>query len=148
MASRRGRPADRHARGRGAAMATNLEDSLTTAGYRPTRQRRAVFDALAGLHTHPTAEQVFDAVRHELPHISLATVYKALESLAAAGLALRLGCGEGSARYDARTDDHYHARCRRCGQMSDVEADSRLQAALGAVRTVLARPERVRLEFV
>ena len=36
------------------------------------------------------AEQVFSAVRHELPHISLATIYKALDALVDAGLARRL----------------------------------------------------------
>ncbi len=129
-------------------MSSELDDTLTTAGFRPTRQRRAVFECLAGMKNHPTAEQVFAAVRHELPHISLATVYKALESLAVAGLACRLGCGEGSARYDARMDDHYHARCRVCGQVSDVDAAPSVQQALDAIRRPLARTDWVRLEFV
>jgi Fe2+ or Zn2+ uptake regulation protein len=129
-------------------MSTQLDETLTTAGFRPTRQRRAVFECLAGMHNHPTAEQVFAAVRHELPHISLATVYKALESLAVAGLAIRLGCGEGSARYDARMDSHYHARCRVCGQVFDVDASEPVQESLSAVRTPLARVDAIRLEFV
>lgn len=125
-----------------------LEENLTTAGFRPTRQRRAVFECLLAMRNHPTAEEVFAAVRHELPHISLATVYKALESLAVAGMAFKLGGGEGSARYDARMDDHYHARCRSCSAVLDVEPTEAMGAALRTVRTPLCGVDRVRLEFV
>jgi Fe2+ or Zn2+ uptake regulation protein len=130
------------------AMIADLEDGLVSAGYRPTRQRRAVFNSLVALDNHPTAEEVFTAVRHELPHISLATVYKALESLTVAGLASKLGCCEGSTRYDARMDGHYHARCRCCGAVADVDEDRVVAAALGAVHPPLATTERFRLEFV
>jgi Fe2+ or Zn2+ uptake regulation protein len=35
-------------------------------------------------------------------------------------LAVKLSYGDDSARYDARTDDHCHSRCVRCGQVRDV----------------------------
>jgi Fe2+ or Zn2+ uptake regulation protein len=128
-------------------MNADLDISLASAGFRPTRQRRAVFDSLTAMKTHPTAEEVFSVVRRDLPHISLATVYKALESLAAAGLALKLGCAEGSARYDARVDAHYHTRCRVCGGVADVEAGDRILGALRELPVPLAALEHVRLEF-
>ncbi len=128
-------------------MTAELEASLATAGFRPTRQRRAVFETLVAMRSHPTAEEVFAVVRRDVPNISLATVYKALESLAAAGLALKLGCAEGSARYDARTDAHYHARCRACGLVMDVEADDRMLGALQLAIVPLARLDQIRLEF-
>ena len=72
--------------------------------------------ARPGRH-HPTAEDVFQAVRSTIPRISLATVYKALEALVAIGAAHPADAGEGtgSARYDARRDPHYHFRCLRTG---------------------------------
>ena len=51
---------------------------------------------------------------------SLATVYKALETLVSCGLAMKLTYGDDSARYDARTDDHVHSRCLACGNVRDV----------------------------
>jgi len=69
---------------------------------------------------HPTADEVFTAVRGDISDISLATVYKALETLVTCGLAVKLTYGDDSARYDARTDDHYHSRCLRCGVVRDV----------------------------
>ena len=67
-----------------------LRQALENAGRRFTRQRAAVFTFLRSVECHPTAEQVFAAVRQTLPRISLATVYKALDALVAARVAARL----------------------------------------------------------
>jgi Fe2+ or Zn2+ uptake regulation protein len=97
-----------------------LRPALERAGWRYTRQRAAVFTYLRSVDCHPTAEQVFAAVRHEIPHISLATVYKALDALVASGLAARLAAGPGPARYDGRSEAHYHFRCEATGQVFDL----------------------------
>jgi Fe2+ or Zn2+ uptake regulation protein len=77
---------------------------------------------LRGVHHHPTAEDVYVAVRRRLPRVSLATVYNALELLVRTGLASKLSYGDAAARYDIRTDAHSHARCLGCGRVDDVEA--------------------------
>jgi Fur family peroxide stress response transcriptional regulator len=79
-----------------------------------------VFRFLAGTDSHPSADEVFLAVRRELPGISLATVYKSLETLVGCGLAVKLTYSDGSARYDGRTDPHHHARCLGCGKVLDL----------------------------
>ncbi|HEU4560962.1 MAG TPA: transcriptional repressor [Longimicrobium sp.] len=101
-----------------------LRRALEAHGQRYTEQRAAVFRFLAGTYEHPSADEVFTAVRGEIPDISLATVYKALETLVSCGLAVKLTYGDDSARYDARTDDHYHSRCLRCGIVRDVPGES------------------------
>jgi Fe2+ or Zn2+ uptake regulation protein len=100
----------------------SLRSSLEQAGLRCTPQRLAVYDHLAQKAHHPTAEEVFQAVRSTIPRISLATVYKALESFVAVGAATKLtsGIGQNSARYDARLDLHYHFRCLRTGAVHDL----------------------------
>ena len=103
-----------------AADGDRLRSALERAGLRCTRQRAAVHDYLRSVTCHPTAEQVFAAVRRRLPHISLATVYKALEALVAAGVAARMSDGPGPARYDGRSEAHYHFRCARTGQVVDL----------------------------
>lgn len=97
-----------------------LREALEANGQRFTEQRAAVYRFLLGTVEHPTADEVFTAVRGDITDISLATVYKALETLVTCGLAAKLSYGDGSARYDARTDDHYHSRCLRCGMVRDV----------------------------
>ncbi len=97
-----------------------LREVLESAGWRFTRQRAAVYGYLSSVHTHPTAEEVYTAVRSELPQISLATVYKSLEALVACKLASKLSFDDGAARYDCRSDNHYHIRCLKTGQVRDL----------------------------
>jgi Fe2+ or Zn2+ uptake regulation protein len=99
----------------------DLRDALDKAGWRFTRQRSAVFDYLRSVESHPTAEDVYLAVREKIPNISLATVYKALEALVDSGLAAKLMYADGPGRYDHRCDAHYHLRCTRTGQVRDLE---------------------------
>jgi len=102
------------------AVESQLRRALEASGQRFTGQRAAVYRFLAGNESHPTADDVFLAVRNEVSGISLATVYKSLETLVGCGLATKLTYGDGSARYDGRTDLHHHARCLGCGQVMDV----------------------------
>jgi Fe2+ or Zn2+ uptake regulation protein len=97
-----------------------LRRALERAGWRFTRQRAAVYAYLHSVDSHPTAEQVFAAVRQDIPHISLATVYKALEALVSAGVAARLADDAGAARYDGRSEAHYHMRCEGTGEIRDL----------------------------
>jgi Fe2+ or Zn2+ uptake regulation protein len=104
------------------APAFDLRQALAGAGWRLTRQRELVHAYLRSVDFHPTAEQVHAAVRRQLPQISLATVYKALEALVEAGLATKLPDASGPARFDHRCDRHYHLRCQRSGQIRDLQA--------------------------
>ena len=97
-----------------------LREALEAKGHRFTEQRAAVYRYLASTDSHPTADEVFLAVRNEVPVISLATVYKSLETLVGCGLASKLSYGDGSARYDGRTDPHHHARCIACSRIIDI----------------------------
>jgi Fur family peroxide stress response transcriptional regulator len=100
--------------------AKHLRDALEKAGWRFTRQRAAVFEYLSSVESHPTAEDVYLAVRQELPKISLATVYKALEALVDCHLANKLASSEGPARYDSHCEGHYHLRCLKTGKVQDL----------------------------
>ena len=100
-----------------------LRRALEASGQRFTEQRAAVYRYLADTDVHPTAEEVFLEVREGLPGISLATVYKSLETLVGCGLALKLTFPDESARYDGRTDPHHHARCVICGKVTDIPGE-------------------------
>ena len=100
-----------------------LRRTLQENGHRYTDQRAAVFRLVARSRVHPTAEDVFLEVRTEVPGISLATVYKSLETLVSCGLAKKLTPPDGSARFCGRTEPHHHARCLVCGSVSDVAGE-------------------------
>ena len=92
-------------------------------GLKITPQRQTIFRVLHGSTVHPTADGVFDTVRHEIPTISLRTVYQTLNDLAAMGEIHAIDLGTGSARFDPHTGPHHHLVCDRCGRVQDVEAE-------------------------
>jgi Fe2+ or Zn2+ uptake regulation protein len=117
----------------GAVAEGRLRAALEANGQRFTEQRAAVYRFLLHTDQHPSADEVFTSVRRVIPDISLATVYKSLETLVSCGLASKLTYGDGSARYDGRTDPHPHARCLTCGMVLDLPGrlDAGALAALG-----------------
>ena len=88
---------------------------------RNTVQRALTREAVAALHCHATAEQVYAQVAKAHPSVSRATVYRNLGELAADGEILRVAVPDGADRFDHNTVPHYHARCERCGRVFDVD---------------------------
>ena len=89
-------------------MVLDIRNAFRAAGLRHTRQREAVFAALRGTDTHPTAEELFELVREREPGLSLATVYNSLDVLTDGKLCRRLPGNGGPIRFDADMSDHVH----------------------------------------
>ncbi len=92
-----------------------------TKASRNTIQRGLVFEAVKELHNHPTSSEVYDVVARKHPSISRATVYRNLDVLTGKGQVSRVDILHGAARYDANTMPHYHAKCRQCERVFDVD---------------------------
>jgi Fe2+ or Zn2+ uptake regulation protein len=93
-------------------------------GRNVTPQRQCIFRALQGDDTHPTAEQVHEAVRAEMETVSLKTVYQTLHDLAALGEIAVVDVGTGAVRFDPNVErPHHHLVCRACGRVRDVFVD-------------------------
>lgn len=89
---------------------------------RNTQQRKIIYDILLSTDIHPTADWIYDQVRKYIPNISLGTVYRNLKVLKEEGLILEINDGKQS-RFDARTDNHYHFKCDRCGSVYDIDPE-------------------------
>jgi Fe2+ or Zn2+ uptake regulation protein len=116
------------------AETSEVAAALRRSGYRVTPQRLAVATTLAHAGRHLSAEEVMGAVAESVPGVSLPTVYASLEALENAGLVRRVAGGRGPALYDAGPAAHHHMVCRRCGAVTDLEADVALDAALARAR--------------
>ncbi|MDQ6744548.1 MAG: transcriptional repressor [Actinomycetota bacterium] len=81
---------------------------------------------------HASAQEIYEAVRLELPGTSVPTVYATLELLAELGLARKLNLGVGWALYDARAERHQHVVCRRCGRVEDLDGEFDASGLLSA----------------
>jgi Fur family peroxide stress response transcriptional regulator len=105
-------------------MATaDLERALRERGLRVTAPRMSVLAYLAATESHPTAEEVEEAVNREGQVLSRASVYNVLHSLSEAGLVSELVVGQTLTRYDANLGPHHHLLCRGCGRLEDVPWD-------------------------
>jgi Fur family ferric uptake transcriptional regulator len=97
-----------------------VPELLRERGLRVTPQRRAVWCAFeAGSAGHLSADDVFRAASRELPELSRATVYNALNEFVAAGLLTAIE-GAGVQLFDANVRPHHHFRCRSCRRLFDV----------------------------
>ena len=112
-------------------------------GLRVTRQREVLYEALASTKSHPTADELYHAVRAIEPGLSLATVYNTLEAFSAVGIVRRIPCsvGSGACRFDADTTDHAHLATTD-GKIVDVPLDVSRQLLAGIPRDVVAELER------
>ena len=99
-------------------MATEKAERATT---RNTIQRALVLEAVQSLHNHPTSADVYEVVRARHPNISRDTVYRNLGVLANRGEVLRVEVPNGADRYDFLNRPHYHAKCRICGGVFDID---------------------------
>lgn len=85
---------------------------------RYSQQRERIYEIVRTSMEHPTAQMVYDALRPEMPRLSLGTVYRNLQQMAQEG---RLRALDGPVvRFDAVLPPHTHIRCVRCGQVKDV----------------------------
>ncbi|MCL4541498.1 MAG: transcriptional repressor, partial [Chloroflexi bacterium] len=63
----------------------DLIERLRATGGKVTPQRLFLFRVLGSATNHPTAEELYETLRHELPTLSLGTVYKILNELVELG---------------------------------------------------------------
>jgi Fe2+ or Zn2+ uptake regulation protein len=99
----------------------HYDETISQGGFRLTRQRREVYDALLETLDHPSAVQVFNRVQRKMPTISLATVYNCLETLAQCGLVRQVTLDRGPSRFCANLHQHGHFVCTTCGKVHDVD---------------------------
>ncbi|MDE7361489.1 MAG: transcriptional repressor [Oscillospiraceae bacterium] len=92
-----------------------------TATRKFSRQRELIYNRVKDFPTHPTAEEVYTALKKENPALSMGTVYRNLNLLSETGKLMRLHIEGSSERFDARIDPHCHLLCSECGRVFDIE---------------------------
>ncbi len=92
-------------------------------GLKLTPQRLAVLQYLEGNKTHPSAEDIYRALKRRFPTISFATVYNILEALKEKGLVQELNIDPQKKRFDPDTSLHHHLICTECGKVVDLNIE-------------------------
>ena len=108
-----------------------LERLRATSG-RSGGARREVVDFVGSQSCCVSAQDIHDGLRARGSRVGIASVYRALESLAGAGLVQRVDLGDGVARFEpahSGGEHHHHFVCDDCGKVEPFE-DPALEAAL------------------
>jgi Fur family peroxide stress response transcriptional regulator len=105
----------------------NLEDVreyLIERGIRVSFYRLKIFEYLINEQTHPTAEEIFEVLKKEIPAISHGTVYNTLKLFLDKKIVQVVNVEKNEARYDANLSWHGHFKCLGCGQIFDVHIEN------------------------
>jgi len=95
-----------------------------------THQRRLLLRILAEAGGHLDAREVYDRARRQDPRLSLATVYRTLNSLTEAGVVRELHLDEEHHHYELDGQDgHSHLVCLGCGRVTEVDSRTFVDAA-------------------
>lgn len=103
---------------------TQAAEILKQKGLKVTPQRLAIYTMLQHSYSHPTAEDVYKEVSLTNPSISLATVYKTLDSFVKNDLVTELHIVNEHSNYDAHTHPHAHMICTQCQKIFDFSGDA------------------------
>jgi Fur family iron response transcriptional regulator len=102
----------------------SVERTLSRHGIQASSQRLAVAAFVLDTTAHPSADEVFDAVRARAPAISRATVYNTLNLFVRKGLLRQLVIAEGRVVFDPNIGPHHHFVDEATGEIHDVPWDA------------------------
>jgi Fur family transcriptional regulator, peroxide stress response regulator len=95
-------------------------DQLRSKAIRLTHQRIGVLEFLKGCTDHPSAVQLFKALKTNMPSLSKTTLYNTLRAFAEAGLVSSVSIPGEETRYEYKTSPHCHFLCKDCGGLTDL----------------------------
>src|SRR5574344_2073855 len=88
---------------------------------RYSKQREVILNCLKENVVHPSAEYIYAKAKEHMPGLSLATVYRNLNSLAGSNIIKKIDGLEGIAHFDHNTHNHYHFICEKCKKIYDID---------------------------
>ncbi|SCF04826.1 Fur family transcriptional regulator, ferric uptake regulator [Micromonospora haikouensis] len=100
-----------------------LDAQLRVAGLTPTAQRRAVLALLIGRTRPLAAQEVHAELNRSVRHIGLTTVYRALHTLAEAGLLHTFDLRGQRAYRHCGAAPHQHLICTSCDAVTECPPD-------------------------
>jgi Fe2+ or Zn2+ uptake regulation protein len=86
-----------------------------------TPQRLEIMRYLDHNRNHPTADDIYSALKKANPSLSKTTIYNTLDSLKDHGLIQAVGISGNEMRYDFKRDMHHHFLCKECGDIFDID---------------------------
>lgn len=124
-------------------MGAPIAERLAQRGIQPSPQRLAVAELVLVTEAHPTAEEVWAAVKVRAPQISRATVYNTLNLFVRKGLLRQVQLAEGRVGFDPNLAPHHHFVDEVTGVVHDVPWDALEVRRVEALRGMEIREYQV-----
>ncbi|PKL16564.1 MAG: transcriptional repressor [Spirochaetae bacterium HGW-Spirochaetae-5] len=111
-------------------LGTDFFMELSNRGIQPSIQRAKILEFLWKERIHPTADDIFDHLHHEIPTLSRTTVYNTVKLFTEHNILQPLVIEDKEIRYDIDTSLHGHFKCESCGNIFDFKADNEGSAGI------------------
>ena len=98
----------------------DVKKKLIDKSLRVTQQRIVILKNLLHRNDHPTAEDIYEDLKDDYPSMSLATVYKTLDTFDSHGLVKKIKGSSDSVHYDADVTFHHHLICTKTNRIQDL----------------------------
>ena len=95
---------------------------LQEKGIKPSYTRRRIWDFMSQTNSHPTVDQIYQELSHEIPTLSKTTVYNTLSLFLEKEMVKDIP-GEDGVRYERKDHFHGHLQCSQCGAVVDVPVE-------------------------
>lgn len=123
---------------------------LKDRGFRITRGRKLVLEALARAERPLSPYALHDLLAEKGEKVDTVSIYRTLETLENNGIAHRVAFSGGylPCRLDDHSGCHHHLICRECGLVEEVDCPGMTAVERGAAQESRFRIERHLVEFV
>jgi Fe2+ or Zn2+ uptake regulation protein len=102
---------------------TDIKKHLGDHGVKASLPRVKIYEYLNTHRSHPTVDEIYNALSDELITLSKTTVYNTLDLFVKHHLAVQVLIEDNEARYDADTSHHGHFKCTTCETVYDFNYD-------------------------
>ncbi len=89
---------------------------------------------------HIDIDELYDSLKTIFPYISLATVYKNINSMTDNGFLTEVKIPKHKTRYEVTKEDHAHLLCKECGELMDISIDK------DAITSIASRKSGYKIE--
>ena len=105
-----------------------LQTILSSEGYKITKQREVVFEALLdNVDSHLTPEELHEIIENKDKDIGIATVYRTLLLFEDLGIIYKLNFDDNKYRYELISEEeshhHHHLICTKCNNIQELKFD-------------------------
>ena len=104
-------------------LANSLESYLEKKGLKYTRERKSIFEKVAGIRSHFDADGLYEILKKEDQNIARGTVYRTIPLLLESGV-IQTSVGKGKGEFFERSDSkghHDHIVCIGCGKVIEYQ---------------------------